>query len=65
MTEPAPNHTPDVLILGAGINGAGLFRDLCEQGVTCVIIGKHDYGSGTVQRHPELTPWRHNELTPV
>ena len=48
MTEPAPNHTPDVLILGAGINGAGLFRDLCEPGVTCVIIGTHDYGSGTV-----------------
>ena len=23
----------DVVILGAGINGAGLFRDLCEQGV--------------------------------
>ena len=38
---------PDVLILGAGINGAGLFRDLCEQGVTCLIIDKGDYGSGT------------------
>ena len=39
--------SPDVLILGAGINGAGLFRDLCEQGITCLIIDKHDYGSGT------------------
>lgn len=37
----------DVLILGAGINGAGLFRDLCEQGVTCAIIDKGDFGSGT------------------
>lgn len=37
----------DVLILGAGINGAGLFRDLCEQGMTCAIVDKGDYGSGT------------------
>ena len=37
----------DVLILGAGINGAGLFRDLCEQGVTCALIDKGDFGSGT------------------
>ena len=37
----------DVLIMGAGINGAGLFRDLCEQGLTCVIIDKGDFGSGT------------------
>ena len=37
----------DVLILGAGINGAGLFRDLCEQGLTCLIADKADFGSGT------------------
>ncbi|TDH39077.1 glycerol-3-phosphate dehydrogenase/oxidase [Pseudohoeflea suaedae] len=37
----------DVLIIGAGINGAGLFRDLCAQGLACVIIDKGDFGSGT------------------
>lgn len=37
----------DVLILGAGINGAGLFRDLCEQGIDCVIVDKGDFGGGT------------------
>ncbi|MFK3667869.1 glycerol-3-phosphate dehydrogenase/oxidase [Ochrobactrum teleogrylli] len=37
----------DVLILGAGINGAGLYRDLCEQGVNCLIVDKGDFGSGT------------------
>ena len=37
----------DVLIIGAGINGAGLFRDLCEQGVSCAIVDKADFGSGT------------------
>jgi glycerol-3-phosphate dehydrogenase len=44
MTAP---QEIDVLILGAGINGAGLFRDLCEQGLTCVIADKGDFGSGT------------------
>lgn len=37
----------DVVILGAGINGAGLFRDLCAQGVSCLIADKADFGSGT------------------
>jgi len=37
----------DVLIIGAGINGAGLFRDLSEQGVNCLIVDKGDFGSGT------------------
>lgn len=37
----------DVVILGAGINGAGLFRDLCAQGVSCCIVDKADFGSGT------------------
>jgi glycerol-3-phosphate dehydrogenase len=39
--------TIDVVILGAGINGAGLFRDLCAQGVSCLIVDKGDFGSGT------------------
>lgn len=42
-----PVEDIDVFIVGAGINGAGLFRDLCEQGVHCVIIDKADFGSGT------------------
>jgi glycerol-3-phosphate dehydrogenase len=37
----------DVLIIGAGINGAGLFRDLSAQGIRCTIIDKGDFGSGT------------------
>jgi glycerol-3-phosphate dehydrogenase len=37
----------DVLIIGAGINGAGVFRDLCAQGLTCLIVDKGDFGSGT------------------
>lgn len=37
----------DVLILGAGINGAGLFRDLAEQGLRVLIVEKADHGGGT------------------
>ena len=37
----------DVLIIGAGINGAGLFRDLCAQGLRCLLVEKGDFGSGT------------------
>ena len=46
MTDATPEPY-DVLIIGAGINGAGLFRDLCEQGLRCLIIDKGDFGSGT------------------
>ncbi len=42
MSEPF-----DVVILGAGVNGAGLFRDLCAQGVKCLILDTGDFGSGT------------------
>jgi glycerol-3-phosphate dehydrogenase len=35
-----------VLIVGAGINGAGLFRDLALQGVDVVLVDKGDYCSG-------------------
>ncbi|SDY96204.1 glycerol-3-phosphate dehydrogenase [Jannaschia faecimaris] len=44
MTQP---QDVDVVILGGGINGAGLFRDLCEQGIKTLLVEKTDYGSGT------------------
>ena len=46
-TTEAAVETFDVIILGAGINGAGLFRDLCLQGLKCLIVDKADFGSGT------------------
>ncbi|WP_110644011.1 glycerol-3-phosphate dehydrogenase/oxidase [Salinicola sp. CPA57] len=35
-----------VLIIGAGINGAGLFRDLALQGVDTLIVDKQDFCAG-------------------
>ena len=46
---PAPHglkpHYP-VLIIGAGVNGSGLFRDLCLQGVDCLLIDRGDICEG-------------------
>lgn len=36
----------DVLIVGAGINGIGTFRDLALQGVEVVLVDRRDYCSG-------------------
>ncbi len=38
--------SPDVLIVGAGINGAGTFRDLALNGVNVLIVDRGDFCSG-------------------
>jgi glycerol-3-phosphate dehydrogenase len=38
---------PDVLVIGGGINGAGLFRDLALQGVSVLLVEKGDFCSGS------------------
>ncbi|WP_042339577.1 glycerol-3-phosphate dehydrogenase/oxidase [Paraburkholderia ferrariae] len=37
----------DVLIVGAGINGIGLYRDLAAQGTAALLIDQSDFCSGT------------------
>ncbi len=41
------NPAIPVLIVGAGINGIGVFRDLTLQGVDALLIDKADYCAGT------------------
>ena len=36
----------DVLVIGAGINGAGVFWDLSLQGVRCLLVDREDIASG-------------------
>jgi glycerol-3-phosphate dehydrogenase len=36
-----------VLIIGGGINGAAVFRDLALQGVDCLLVDKSDWCAGT------------------
>ena len=45
--ERMPPLLPEVLIVGAGINGIGLYRDLALQGVSAVLVDKGDFSSGT------------------
>ncbi|MFB9790527.1 glycerol-3-phosphate dehydrogenase/oxidase [Shinella granuli] len=47
MAAMAARGTLDVLIVGAGVNGAGLFRDLTAQGLDCLLVEKNDYAAGT------------------
>lgn len=47
ITAAEHEHDVDVVIIGGGINGVGLFRDLCLQGVTCLLVDKGDFGAGT------------------
>jgi glycerol-3-phosphate dehydrogenase len=41
------NPEIDVLVVGAGINGAGTFRDLALNGVNVLLIDRGDFCSGT------------------
>ena len=43
MTDP---RDIDVLIVGGGINGCGTFRDLCAQGIDCLLIERNDFCAG-------------------
>ena len=36
----------DAVILGGGINGAGVFRDLSLQGVNCLLVDSGDFCAG-------------------
>ena len=36
----------DVCVLGGGINGLSVFRELALQGVNVVLVEKHDFCSG-------------------
>ncbi len=42
------------MILGGGINGCGTFRDLCAQGVKCLLIERDDFCAGASQGSSRL-----------
>src|SRR5579864_4332070 len=41
------NPRTQVLVIGGGINGAAVFRDLALQGVDCFLVDKGDWCGGT------------------
>lgn len=44
----------DVLVLGGGINGAGVARDAARRGLSVALVEKEDFGYGTTGRSTRL-----------
>ena len=42
----SPDARYDTIVIGGGINGAGVFRDLCLQGVKCLLVDSDDFCAG-------------------
>lgn len=45
MSTPEPDY--DVVVVGGGINGAGITRDAALRGLKVLLLEKSDFGSGT------------------
>src|SRR5512147_1816205 len=45
-SDPGINHF-DLIIIGAGINGAGIARDAAMRGLSVLLLDKGDVSSGT------------------
>jgi len=48
------NPECEVLILGAGVNGTGLLRELALQGVRCILVDKGDYAAGASSKSSRM-----------
>lgn len=46
--------TCDVLILGGGVNGTGLLRELALQGVRCILVDRDDYAAGASSKSSRM-----------
>jgi glycerol-3-phosphate dehydrogenase len=44
----------DVLILGGGVNGAGLLRDLALQQVRCILVDRDDFAAGASSKSSRM-----------
>lgn len=47
-------RTFDLLVVGGGINGAGIARDAAMRGMSVAVIEKSDFGSGTSSKSSKL-----------
>ena len=47
MTSEISNVQFDVIVIGAGINGAGIARDAAMRGLKVLLLDKGDIGGGT------------------
>jgi len=52
--EKAKNEHFDVIIIGGGITGAGIFLRSCENGLKALLIDSADFASGTSSRSAKM-----------
>jgi glycerol-3-phosphate dehydrogenase len=67
LPETAFERPFDVIVLGAGINGAGIARDASLRGLSVLLVDKGDLGAGATSRstrlvHGGLRYLEHREL---
>ncbi len=48
------DNSCEVLILGGGVNGTGLMRDLALQGVSCILVDKDDFTAGASSKSSRM-----------
>ncbi len=53
-THRLSERTYDLLIIGGGINGAGIAYAAARRGLATVLLERHDFGSGTTSRSTKL-----------
>jgi glycerol-3-phosphate dehydrogenase len=51
---PVADNSFDAIIIGAGINGAGIARDAAMRGLSVLLLDKNDIGSGTTATSTRL-----------
>jgi glycerol-3-phosphate dehydrogenase len=54
LWQQLPEKTYDLLIVGGGVNGAGVARDAAQRGLSVALLEKGDFGSGTSFRSSKL-----------
>jgi glycerol-3-phosphate dehydrogenase len=54
MSDFMKNMVYDLIIIGGGINGAGIARDAAERGLSVYLAEKNDFGFGTTFRSTKL-----------
>ncbi|MGR3378938.1 glycerol-3-phosphate dehydrogenase/oxidase [Salipiger abyssi] len=47
VSRLAAGTVPDIVIVGGGVNGVGVYRDLAAQGVPSLLVEAGDFASGT------------------
>ncbi len=54
QTKQKPEPNWDVIVIGGGIVGAGVFREAVRAGLKTLLVEAHDFSSGTSSRSSKM-----------